>query len=309
MKHMRHIIFLDPLEKLKVEKDSTLLLAQALALGREVYLLFEDDFYFTNTDTNKVRVYNFEDFSLTTSQDISWRPGDVLHMRIDPPFDSRYMRYLWMLLSLEKKGVQVLNSPRGLFAFNEKLYAYQRAESLPSFVGAALGPFLAFVDSLRRKYQDLIVKPLDLYQGIGVEKWPLDGGDDGLEEKFLAKVKELGGPLVVQPFFEGISEGEVRAIFFQGQEIGHILKVPPEGSFLANIVQGARYTPYTLSRQQLRLCQEICRDLSCEGVHWVAFDLMGDIISEVNITCPGLLVEASRAHKENLATKIVEMMN
>jgi len=87
--------------------------------------------------------------------------------------------------------------------------------------------------------------------------------------------------------------------------MGTILKVPPKGEFLANIAQGASYAKYELNSSLKKICEEMTASLKKEGIYFVAFDIIGDCISEVNITCPGLMVEVSEACGENLAQKIV----
>ena len=115
----------------------------------------------------------------------------------------------------------------------------------------------------------------------------------------------MPSPIVVQPFDEKVKSGEIRSLFFNGKEMGTILKVPPEGDFLANIAQGASYSQYELNSPLKKICKEITSNLKKEGVYFVAFDIIGNCISEVNITCPGLMVEVSEACKENLAQRIV----
>jgi glutathione synthase len=284
----------------------------------EVYLLFEKDFYFSNRGDGKLKLYNFngsfeedglylKDFTITEEVDIIPRKGDLLHMRIDPPFDTRYLRYLWMLRSLRKYGVEVLNSPEGILTYNEKLYAYEQEESLESYIGSSINEFEAFISILRASnHENIIMKPLDLYQGIGVEKIALD---DNAITHFKRKVEEFKGPVVVQPFAKKVESGEIRSLYFKGKELGSILKVPPKGEFLANIAQGATYSACELNEVQSKACERICNELMQEGVDWVAFDVLGDHISEVNITCPGLLVEVSKAVNKNLAFEIIDLLD
>lgn len=308
-----HILFIDPLEKLSIKKDSSLLLALSLKkAGKKVFLLFEEDFFFDNTaEKLELNVYDFEgsfnessfyveSFSLAKKQKFVLGEKTTIHMRIDPPFDTRYLRYLWMLISFENKyGVKTINKALGILKNNEKLLAYERKGSLESYVGSSKKGFLEFIGKLKKSHEYLIMKPLDLYQGIGVEKVKLD---DDCEDSFVRKVKEFDGPVVCQPFVKEVeSVGEIRTVFFKGREIGTILKKPPGGSFLANIAQGADFKEEKLSKETLKACEKIAGDLLKEGVDLIAYDILGDSISEINITCPGLLVEVSSACKKNLA--------
>lgn len=311
---MKHLFFIDPIEKLVTKKDSTLLMALTLQeRGEEVYVLFEKDFFVQNTgevqfdcyritgninETFYIENFNVED----TVHCIRLNSEVSLHMRIDPPYDSRYQRYLWMLDFLETKTqVKVLNNPLGIMKHNEKLEAYLRESSLESYVGTSESGALKYVEKLKsRGVRELILKPLDLFQGIGVEKI----GVDEFKQRFKAKCDEFKGPVVVQEFDNSVYTGEIRSIFYKAHELGTILKVPKDGEFLANIAQGAAYEAVDLDPKVKADCIEVCQNLMNDGIDLVAFDILGGRISEVNVTCPGLMVEVSSAMKRNLALEL-----
>ncbi len=329
---MVHVLFVDPLEKLDLKKDSTMLLAASLQdVGEEVYFLFEEDFYLTNDDDAPVfNVYGFEAIRAEESfylekvelkgrKLLALGRTSLLHMRLDPPFDARYLRYQWMLRGLKKLyGIQIINDPDGVLLNNEKIAAYQLRQSVSSFIGSSVEDFYHFaVKQQENGYEGLVLKPLDLFQGMGVEQFPYELDQAGswpevaageLKEHFERKVEESQGPIVAQPFLKEVQEGEVRSLFFQGKHLGSILKVPPHGEFLANIAQGAKYSHYELSKEKEEQCFGLCRELARDGVLWVAFDILGGKIQEVNVTCPGLLVEVSEALGRNLAFDIIDIL-
>jgi glutathione synthase len=312
---MRQLLLIDPIEKLNIKKDSSMMLALAMQRrGMEVYVFFESDFAITNHSTSKLTVHTFKgsvkedgiylaNFETTGAKVIELSKGDVIHMRLDPPFDSRYLRILWMLDNLVSQGIKVMNDPRGIMQFNEKLYAYRKEGSVPSYVGANLKLAQQFVAGLD-KPQALILKPMDLYSGLGVEKVTLNHW----EKRFQEKVVELAGPVIVQPYIEAVTRGEVRALYFKQKELGSILKTPKDGEFLSNIAQGATFSAHKLTDISRKRCEAIVSELARYGVDWVAFDILADSISEVNITCPGLLVEVSYAHQKNLADVLIDML-
>lgn len=316
---MAQIFFIDPLEKLTIKKDSTLMLALSFQKkGIESYILFEKDFFVTNEESNNLQLYTFkgdfksdgcylERFELVAeiSRDIT--KEDTIHMRIDPPYDSRYQRYLWMLDFLQgHTGCEVLNTPLKIMKYNEKLVAYRNLEiGHLSYIGSSLSGFRDFAANLREKdYKEVILKPLDLYSGIGVEKVSLEPSI--LEQKFLDKVEQFHGAIVCQPFIEDVYEGEYRSIYFDAKEIGTIIKKPNKGEYLANIAQGAQFEKTELPEELKNICNNIASELLADGVRFLAFDLLGGKVNEVNITCPGLLVEVSYAFKENLCFTIID---
>jgi glutathione synthase len=195
-----------------------------------------------------------------------------------------------------------MNDPRGIMLFNEKLYAYRSEGAVPSYIGSNLKLAQQFVAGL--KVSSVILKPMDLYSGIGVEKLPVNNW----EKRFEEKVIELQGPVIVQPFVEAVTKGEIRSLYFKHQEIGTILKTPKDGEFLSNIAQGASFHAEPLSKVARARCEVIVKELAGFGVDWVAFDILSDSITEVNITCPGLLVEVSYALKKNLADVVIDLI-
>lgn len=317
---MAHIFFIDPLEKLNIKKDSTLMMALTfLQRGETCYLLFEKDFSIKNIGDDHLTVYEFagtfregsfylESILQGEQKILKLAPSDVLHMRIDPPYDSRYQRYLWMLDFLrERVGLEILNHPLKIMKHNEKLVAIKRREfSHPSFVGSSEREFLEFIEELKvMGFSDVILKPLDLYSGIGVEKAAINSE---LTAKFSLKVDEFHGAIVCQPFIKDVYNGEYRSIYFDGVEIGTILKIPSKGEYLANIAQGAAFEAKPLRGELKELCDKVAAELLEDEVRFIAFDLLGGKINEVNITCPGLLVEVSHAYNKNLSSLIADKL-
>lgn len=324
---MKHILFIDPLEKLVPKKDSTIQLALTLKeMGKEVYLLFEKDFYFANHKAPEFDCYSFrgsfvegspyiDNFFLDKSIKVKLDASTILHMRIDPPFDTRYLRYLWMLKALKTKfAVNVVNDPEGILVHNEKMICYEAEKSISTYVGSSLEGLLGFLEDLKKEksleaYPELILKPVDLFQGIGVVKIEAGLSKDELLKIFKEKRTEFNGAVVVQPFIKEVEKGEIRSIFFGDKELGSILKTPPKGEFLANIAQGAAFEEVTLTKAVKEECIRYSQELSKVGVPWIAFDILGDQVQEANLTCPGLLVEVSYAVGENLAIPIVKALD
>ena len=318
---MKHLLLIDPLEKLQLSKDSTLLLAHTLReQGHEVSLLFEDDFHILSDSPSALKTFEFssslkegdfylKSFSLKKEKTLLLNDDILFHIRLDPPFDRRYLKYLWMMNSLKHWGVKFLNDPAGLLLFNEKITAFQASRHLETYVGSSWEGLMKFVHHLEAQgHNALIFKPLDLYQGIGVEKALLKDKAQ-LKGLFKRKILESQGAILVQPFVPQIAEGEIRTVFFGKRPLGTILKVPPKGAYLANIIQGAKYSAVALETQIQKECERLYELLRPHGLHWLAYDVLHGHINEVNITCPGLLVEVSSALKKNVAIDLIEEIN
>jgi len=309
---MKHIILIDPIEKLIIQKDSTLLFAKSLQYsGKDVYFLFPDNFCISTIDYSlELSLPKFKETEDQLSEitfekvhlDIS--PSDVIHMRLEPPFDSNYLRVLWMLKFVQSKGIRIINDPSGIMNYQEKIFPMEKKGATPSAVIRNFKQYQKFIENFENQ-KNFILKPMDLFQGFGVTKI---NSESFSEIEFSHLCKSFGGLLIVQPFLDAIEKGEIRSTFFAGKEIGSILKIPPKNSFLANIAQGASYQKIELESSTRKECENMANFLNKAGVPWVAFDLLDGKISEANTTCPGLLYETSKAHGENLAEKIIELI-
>lgn len=312
---MKHIFLIDPIEKLNIKKDSSLFWAISLQkMGHEVYLLFRKDLYVTNLDsTPEFEVTEFEGkletnlyvdhLTLLGKTKVTLHHKDVIHMRIDPPFNDQYLHSLWLLHFWEKRGQKIVNSPRGIFLNQEKLTAYQNGRSsIPSYVGQMGKPALLFLDEIKKQnFKEFILKPLNSFSGIGVYKFSLEENYSEFPQ-FKKNIDEI---FVLQPFMRSVYQGEIRSLYWKGQEIGSILKKPKEGSFLANVAQGGAFELCKLDPSVKKSCDDLAQKLLGDGIDLIAYDILDGKISEVNTTCPGLLVETSHALKRNLCAELM----
>jgi len=315
---MRHIFLIDPLEKLVVKKDSTLLLALEAKKTVPSFILFEKDFSINSFSPEKLFVYPFhgetkkdeyfiESFDLEDPLTIDLNEQDVIHMRLDPPFNMRYMQILWKLMNLKALGITVINDPQAIAIHNEKLFVLQYPNfSIPTLLARSTQNLKDFTEQVKKQFHGLeylIVKPVDLYQGLGVKKIFLDQSEKEVLD-FISEYKMA----VIQPYLKEIEQGEIRSVYFGGECLGNILKTPKAGAFLANVAQGASYKSISLNQKQKQACDQVSADLLEKGIQWIAYDLIGDYISEVNVTCPGLIVEVSSSNKINLAKEILKQI-
>ncbi len=314
---MRHIFLLDPLEQLKPYKDSSLMMALTCKeLGIETYLLFIDDYHIHSQESPSLKVHHFsgkirkdffmEAIELEASKSIKLEKNDVFHFRPDPPVDAKYLNLAWMTQYLKEKiGFRVVNDPMGAISYNEKLLSFKEENSLESVVSNQFEVFKNFSETLIQKnIEEFIVKPLNLFSGIGVEKYHVKE-----LEKLELRLSKSNDLLLMQPFDERINAGEVRSIFWESSHLGSVLKIPKAGSILSNTSQGSSIREVSIDEKLLDQCEKICNELLDFGVKLVAFDILAGNISEVNITCPSLLVELSHIYKENKCLEIIKSLS
>lgn len=310
-----HLFIIGKLSGLNIKKDSSLLMALALKdLGAEVYIVEENNFYITPGQdkieliihpfrgVKKLNQFYLEEFSLEKGQKKELDKNWLIHMRSDPPIDQRYMRLLWQLDYLVSRGLKVTNNPRGIMVSNEKLIPYGFPVSgIKSYYGEDSQGLEEFLKSL--KCEEIIVKPMDAFSGMGVEKISLVENTLLQVRAFIKKRQEA---VIVQPFIKAVYQGEERAIFLGGEFLGAITKYPSEGSFLANIAQGARFEKTTLEEQAYKDCQLLAKNLLSLGIDFIAFDILENKVTEVNVTCPGLVNEVSTALGVDLAQRYAQ---
>ncbi len=319
---MKHILLINKLEQLNINKDSSLQLAITLySMKKEVFILFTNDLYYINANSKELIVYEFKGnisdnfyvdyFNLENKRNIKLIKGDIIHMRLDPPFDSFYLQALWLLKSFEDVGIKVINSAKAIILNNEKLLAYQQKHSIDTFIGISDEYFLKFCKRLlKNNVKEIVFKPLNLYQGLGVERFNLESCNEKKWLEIFNKYKNKHqGMVIVQPFIPNIVKGEIRSVFFMGNYLGSILKVPKAGDFRSNIVHGANYLTYNLDNIIRDKCINISQKLMEQGLSLLAYDILEDNIQEINITCPGLLVEVSSANNRNLSRDIVDIID
>jgi glutathione synthase len=226
---------------------------------------------------------------------------DCVFIRKDPPFDSPYA-YATQLLELIRGDTLVVNDPRGLREANEKLYALHFAEWMPETI--VTSERQAILDFVRAVGGRAIIKPLDGAGGFGV--LGLKSGD-GNEKAIIDLLTEEGSQLAeVQRFLPDVSTGDKRVILLDGEPLGAILRVPPEGDHRANIHIGGSVVETTLTKQERELVEAIGPKLREDGLFFVGLDLIGGKLTEVNVTSPTGIRELSTHRGERKSDAVIE---
>jgi glutathione synthase len=290
----KHLFIMDPFEKLNLELDSSLRMAYCLKeLGHQIYFGEARDLVWSNQSPvahlkaspllfqgapNSAHLGSGESTPLDGFQGI--------HMRKDPPYDMNYITCTWFLDSAPK-STKVLNSPEILRNFNEKLGTFMFSQwMLPTCTSASPRELMEFIRTLNTP--QVILKPLDLFGGRGVEKMPTDNLA-AIHSKLNSLTQDGQVAFMVQPFDPAVSEGEIRAFTAGGETLTWCKKVPAPGNFLANTRAGAKLMPHTPTKAQAAAVSAIAQKMLTLGAFLTGIDLIGDHVSEVNITSPRLL--------------------
>ena len=226
---------------------------------------------------------------------------DAVWMRKDPPFDKKYL-FSTYILDLAGPGTQVFNDPTSLKCANEKMYALNWSHLCP--------PTLATnrVDEVRRFAQDfeaVVLKPWDGMAGKGVL---LSAASDPNLNAMAEILTEGGTFCLVQRYIPEIAEGDKRIILVDGVARGWFSRIPGDQDHRGNMHVGARVVACELSDRDRLICEEIGPRLKEDGLLFVGIDVIGDFLTEINVTSPTGLREIERLQGRNLASEILDCM-
>ncbi|MBV7394853.1 glutathione synthase [Mameliella sediminis] len=223
---------------------------------------------------------------------------DVIWLRQDPPFDMHYITTTHLLDRL-KGQVLVVNDPFWVRNSPEKLLVLNFPDlTPPTAIARDLGVLRAF----REKHGDVIVKPLYGNGGAGVFKLGAsDGNLSSLYEMFTGFSRE---PLIVQKYLPDVSKGDKRVILVDGEAVGAINRVPAKGEVRSNMHVGGRPEKVALTERDLEICSRIGPVLRDKGQVFVGIDVIGDWLTEINVTSPTGIQELERFDGINVAEKI-----
>ena len=305
-----HLFIIDPIENLHPQLDSSLRMMFALwERKHKIYICTNQELYLETQEKKDLKQQtvfrralcselsfkngsNYEmpliSIQESRSHDLEFFHG--IHMRKDPPFDMNYVASTWLLDNLSKK-TKIYNRPDALRNANEKLLITFFPDSIaPLLVTSKPHKIFEFI----RSQKEVVLKPLDLFGGRGVIRIASQDYDDhSLLQLLQNTMRDEQGQTslrLVQPFNKSIAEGEIRVFTAFGEPLAWCLKKPQHGEFLANTRAGATLHPMTPTQQLLERVTNIAQKLQESGIQLVGFDIIGDLVSEINITSPRMLI-------------------
>jgi glutathione synthase len=298
-------IQMDPIETINIDADSTFVLAlEAQARGHALYhylpqhLTLRDGKLTAKARRLEVRRERGRHHSLGPFERLDLAVMDVVLMRQDPPFDMAYITATHLLEHIHPRTL-VVNDPASVRNAPEKLYV-TRFEGVmpPTLITADRDEVLAF----RREHGDIIVKPLFGNGGAGVFRIrPDDENLNSLLELFSQIYRE---PIIVQRYLPEVRQGDKRIILVDGEPVGAVLRVPAAGEVRANLHVGGRAERSPLTDRDREICAAIGPALQRDGLLFVGIDVIGDYLTEINVTSPTGLQEINRLDGVKLETRV-----
>ena len=294
---MDYAFILDPLPDLKAYKDSSVAMMRSLAArGHSVFALEQADVFWDAAGT-QARVVPLvlgpDDDNWYTAgepEDRRLRDFAAVLMRKDPPFDMEYLYSTYLLEAAEREGARVFNEPRAIRDHNEKFAIARFSEFVaPTLVTRDTARIGAFIDANR----DTIVKPLDGMGGTSVFRVR---ADDPNRNVIVETVGALGTRTVMaQRFIPEIADGDKRILLIAGEPVPFALaRIPKAGETRGNLAAGGRGVARPLTDRDRAIAAALGPGLWAEGLLVVGLDVIGDSLTEVNVTSPTCFVEITQ---------------
>jgi len=288
-------IQMDPIETINIDADSTFALAlEAQRRGHTLYhylprqLTLKDGPLTARARRLELRRERGRHFTLGAQETLELAAMDVILMRQDPPFDMAYITATHLLEHV-REHVLVVNDPVSVRNAPEKLFATHFPGLMPpTLITSDRDEITAF----RREHGEIILKPLFGNGGAGVFRLgPADENLNALLELFTQLYRE---PIMMQRYLPEIRQGDKRIILVDGEPVGGVLRVPPPGEARANLHVGGKAMKTTLTAREREICAAIGPTLKEQGLIFVGIDVIGDYLTEINVTSPTGIQEINR---------------
>ena len=298
---------MDPIGPINIDADSTFRIAlEAQARGHKLFyytpdrLTFDEGKITARGHALTVRREKGNHYTLENEEVLDLASMDVIWLRQDPPFDMSYITSTHILDMLHPKTL-VVNDPFWVRNYPEKLLVLTFPDlTPPTMIARDIDMLKAF----KANHLDIILKPLYGNGGAGVFRLgPDDRNLNSLHELFSGINRE---PLIAQKFLPAVSKGDKRVILINGEPVGAINRVPAPGETRSNMHVGGRPEQVDMTARDLEICARIGPLLREKGQIFVGIDVIGDWLTEINVTSPTGIQELERFSKINAAEKMWE---
>jgi glutathione synthase len=301
---MKTLVIMDPIASIKPYKDTSFaMMLEAQARGHELFyctagdLAFRDGKALAHCQPVQVNDNTSDFYTLGEAKNRILSDFNIILMRKDPPFDSDYLYATHLLDHAKTAGVQVVNDPQALRDVNEKLFILQFPQCIaPTLVSSNESDIRAFW----RDQGDIILKPLHGMGGAGIFRLqPNDPNAGAIIETLTGNGKHI---MMAQRYLPEILQGDKRILLIDGKPAPYCLaRLPKAGETRANLAAGGTGIAQPLSERDVWICQQVGERLKNMGLRFVGLDVIGDYLTEVNVTSPTCIREIDAQCKVNIA--------
>ncbi|MBB71130.1 MAG: glutathione synthase [Legionellales bacterium] len=304
-------IVMDPIQNITIHKDSSFaMLLEAQSRGWELHYMEAKDLFLANGQVQaSMQRLQVDDntqqwFQLSEQQTSPLHKLDVILMRKDPPFDIDYIFTTYLLELAEQQGCLVLNKPQSLRDANEKLFTAWFPQCCPStLVSSSEERIRDFID----EHGDIILKPLEGMGGASIFR--VKQGD--LNTSVIIETLTHHGQrnIMAQVFIPEISDGDKRILMINGEPVPYALaRIPAKGELRGNLAAGGTGKGIPLSDKDRWICQQVGPTLKAKGLIFVGLDVIGDYLTEINVTSPTCIRELDKAFDLNICQQLFDVI-
>ena len=308
---MKFGVVMDPIESIAFKKDSSLvILLKAQERGHEL-IYMEPDSLFLNEKGPYAKVYDVlvkDDpnhwFSLENERITPLEELDLIIMRQDPPFDSSYIYNTYVLDQAETRGVKVVNKPSSLRDCNEKVFATEFPQCCTPFLVSSDKDLLReFINT----HGDTVIKPLDGMGGSSIFR--LKKGDSNIGVILETITNHFETKVMIQRYIKEIKDGDKRILLVDGNHFGAaISRVPAKGELRGNLAVGATAIASSLTEKDIWICEQVAPMLREKELTLVGLDVIGDYLTEINVTSPTCFREYKELCDIDVADKLLKVL-
>ena len=301
MTKLQIAIQMDPLNKLHYESDSTLVLAiEAQNRGHKIFiyepkdLILKDGQLLANAISLKIIKKKKIFFKKGKKKVIDLSSINILLVRQDPPFNINYITTTYLLEHLHPKTL-IINNPKSIRDAPEKLHVtYFKNLTPPTLISQDEIEIKKFI----KKHKNLIVKPLYEKGGKGIFK--ITSNEKNLDKKIKNTLKKEKLPIVVQKYIPQVKEGDKRIILLDGNPVGIMKRMPTKNEVRANLSRGGTAEKTTFTKRDKFICKKLKPWLKKEEIFFAGIDIIGNYLTEINVTSPTGIVEINNLENTKL---------
>lgn len=300
----------DDLNTFNITKDSAyMMMCAAQDKNWEIYTFYLNDLYVINgkpkgnahkiwVHKNKEKWYDI----LERNNDFSLLDLDCIFMRKDPPFNMEYVYVTYMLDLAKKADVLIVNDPQALRDFNEKVAITNYPKYTPKTL---ITRSYDLINKFYEKHKDIIVKPLDGMGGSSIFR--IKEGDKNKNVILETLTEHQSKYIMVQDYQPAIKDGDKRILIVNGEPIKYLLaRIPSDQDNRGNLAAGAKAEVRELQDDDYKMAKKIAKKLKKQGVMLAGIDVIGDKLTEINITSPTCIQEIYKATKINAASLLMQ---
>ena len=300
---------MDPISEISFKKDTTLaMLLAAKNRNHSLHYMEMSDLYLeqgkAQASCRPLEVYNDKNtwFQLGERINIALNDFDAILMRKDPPFDNQFIYATYILEAAEKQGTLIVNKPQSLRDCNEKVFATQFPQCCPPVI---VSRDQAILKQFHKTHSDTIFKPLDGMGGSGIFRCK---HDDPNVSVILETLTLHGSEFIMgQKFIPEINKGDKRILVVDGEAIPYSLaRIPAEGETRGNLAAGGSGVAQELTERDHWIVNQVAPTLKEKGLIFVGLDVIGDYLTEINVTSPTCIREIDAAYNTDVGTTLIK---